>query len=135
MKSKFFESHAALATFSGMFFWWAVFVLYISNRWEGISVYLIGLLPALALCLLIGWSADRWRFIESWRKRTTLGWGLVLVAHTVWLYATKAAARTRNIEFGTDGPLVIGGIATWVNVVALLILLSRGKSNNSKDNA
>jgi len=60
---------------------------------------------------------------------------LVLVAHTVWLYVTKAAARTRNIEFGTDGPFVIGGIATLVNVVALLILLSREKSNNSKDNA
>lgn len=130
MKTNFLERYAALATFSGMFFWWAAIVLYLSNRWEGITVYLVGLVPALTICLLACWSTDRWRIIESWRKRATLGWAVVIVAHTVWLFATKAAAKTRSIEFGSDGPFMIGGIAVWVNLVALLVLLSVGTIND-----
>ena len=109
-----------------MFSWWAFIVLYFSLRWEGIMVYLIGLGPALGVCLIAAWTVDRLRFVESWRKRVTIGWGLTIVMHLVWLFGTKAAARSRGIEFGSDGPFVFGGMAVWVNVVVLLIVQFSG---------
>ncbi len=119
-----YNRHAALATFAGMFIWWASVVLYFSQRWEGIGVYLIGLLPALPLCLLLGWGIGKVGIIKSWRGRAAAGYGLNWLAHTMWRYSTEAASIARGIRFGTDGPFVLGALAvTWINLVALLIIL------------
>lgn len=128
LKRNFLNRNATLKTFSGMFFWWAAIVLYMSNQWEGITVYLVGLFPVLTVCLLICWCADR--MFESWRKRSTLGWGLVVLAYVGWIFATRTAAKTRGIEFGSDGPFMVGGIAVWINLVALLVLLIIGTTIN-----
>lgn len=69
------QRNTTLTVFLGMFFWWALIVLYYSLRWEGIIVYLIGLIPALGLCLITAWGIDRFRILGSWQKRATISWG------------------------------------------------------------
>ncbi len=122
----FFHRNTSVVTFTGMFFWWALIVLYLSMRWEGVTVYVIGLIPALVLCLITAWGTDQFRIVESWRKRAAIGWGLNIATHLIWLFGTKAAARSRGIEFGVDGPFIFGGMAVWVNLFALLIIQFSG---------
>lgn len=121
-----YDRHAALVTFAGMFFWWASLVLYVSQRWEGIGVYLRGLFPALPLCLLLGWGIDRVGIIKSWRWRAAAGYGLNWLAQTMWLYSTKAACVERGIRSWPEGPFMLGAFAvSWGNLVALVIILWR----------
>jgi len=98
-------------------------------RWEGLTVYVIGLIPALGLCLIAAWGIDHFRIVESWRTRATIGWGLNIVTHIIWLYGTNAAARARGIEFGSDGPFIFGGMSVWVNLFALLFIQFSGFVN------
>jgi hypothetical protein len=130
-----YKRHTAFATFVGMFFWWAAIVLYFSQRWEGVGVYLVGLFPALPLCLVLGWGIDRVGIIKSWRGRAAIGYGLNWLAQMMWASSTHAECIARGIHFGTDGPFVLGAMAvTWVNLLLLMIIVFKLDSFKKKDN-
>jgi hypothetical protein len=122
------KGHVVLGTFAGMFFWWASIVLYWGQRREGIEVYLLGLLPVLPLCLVLGWVIDRFGIIKSWRVRAAAGYGLNWLAQITWFYSTEEASFAKGIRLGTWGPFVLGAMAvSWVNLfILVIILLLRG---------
>ena len=131
---KWRKGNITLTFFAGMFFWWAIIVLYLSLRWEGPEVYLRGLFPALPLCLLLAWGIDGVG-IKSWWLRGAAGYGLNWLAQIMWRNSTDAVSITKGIRLGTDGPFVIGAMAvSWVNLLGLVIILLLREHFVSKGN-
>ncbi|HAW51513.1 MAG TPA: hypothetical protein DCX54_04165 [Flavobacteriales bacterium] len=102
-----------------MFFWWAPIVLFFSIIWDETTIHLVSLFPALAPSIFIAWALDRFKIIKSWLMGATIGWFLNVATQMIWVFLTTSKGAA------SDGPLMFGAVAVWVNLVAIIVIHKR----------